>query len=115
VRIRFPVLILCLFWAAQNIKSAGAVGGTQEPPANVLTTVVGAPGGTNGAVQYNASGAFGGDAANFYWNDSTTTLTIGSALTNGSIIFSGGNYNSPTGGRANVYNDSWRLYDHSPA
>lgn len=37
----------------------------------------GTPGGTDGAVQYNNSGVFGGDAANFYWDDTDNQLGIG--------------------------------------
>jgi hypothetical protein len=38
------------------------------------------PGGTDTAVQFNNSGAFGGDAANFFYNSSTHNLTITGAL-----------------------------------
>lgn len=37
------------------------------------------PGGANTAVQFNNSSAFGGDATNFWWNDSTDTFGIGPA------------------------------------
>jgi hypothetical protein len=40
----------------------------------------GSPGGTNTAVQFNNSGAFGGDATNFFYNSSTHNLTITGAL-----------------------------------
>ncbi len=36
----------------------------------------GAPGGTNAAVQFNNSGAFGGDATNFTYNSTSHTLTV---------------------------------------
>lgn len=37
------------------------------------------PGGANTAVQFNNSSAFGGDATNLWWNDSTDTFGIGPA------------------------------------
>jgi len=40
------------------------------------THSVTAPGGTNTAIQYNNSGAFGGDSTDFSWNDGTSTMTI---------------------------------------
>jgi hypothetical protein len=38
------------------------------------------PGGANAAVQFNNSGAFGGDATNFFYNSSTHSLTLTGTL-----------------------------------
>jgi hypothetical protein len=38
---------------------------------------VGAPGGLNGSVQFNNGGAFGGDATNFFWDNTNKRLGIG--------------------------------------
>lgn len=43
------------------------------------------PGGANTQIQFNDSGSFGGDA-DFIWNKTTNTLTIGSAASNGTVI-----------------------------
>lgn len=40
----------------------------------------GSPGGTNTAVQFNNSGAFGGDATNFFYNSASHNLTITGAM-----------------------------------
>lgn len=39
----------------------------------------GTPAGSSGAVQFNAAGSFGGDAANFFWDNTTKRLGIGTA------------------------------------
>ncbi|RKZ30541.1 hypothetical protein DRQ33_07785 [bacterium] len=39
------------------------------------------PAGADGAVQYNNGGAFGGNAAHFYWNDTNDRLAIGTSST----------------------------------
>lgn len=41
----------------------------------------GAPGGSNTAVQFNNSGAFSGDATNFFYNSATHNLSITGAMT----------------------------------
>ncbi|MGB6483267.1 MAG: glycosyl hydrolase family 28-related protein [Candidatus Acidiferrales bacterium] len=45
------------------------------------------PSGANTAVQFNNSGAFGGDATNFFYNSSTHNLTITGALTTAANSF----------------------------
>lgn len=44
---------------------------------SLTATGSGSPGGTDGAVQFNDSGSFGGDASNFYWDDTNDKLGIG--------------------------------------
>ncbi len=41
----------------------------------------GAPGGTDGAVQYNNSGSFGGNASELYWDDLNNRLGLGTTVT----------------------------------
>lgn len=45
----------------------------------------GTPGGANGAVQFNNSSAFGGDATNFFWDSTNKRLGIGTATPTASI------------------------------
>jgi hypothetical protein len=45
----------------------------------------GAPGGTSGAVQFNSAGVFGGDATNFFWDNTNKRLGIGTATPNNTI------------------------------
>jgi len=57
----------------------------------------GAPSSTSGAVQFNNSGAFGGDAANLFWDDTNNRLGIGTnspqytlhSITTGAYAFYG--------------------------
>ncbi len=42
-----------------------------------VDTAGSAPGSTNGAVQFNSTGTFGGDAANLFWDDASKQLGIG--------------------------------------
>jgi len=37
----------------------------------------GTPGGTDGAVQFNSAGGFGGDAGNFFWDNTNKMLGVG--------------------------------------
>jgi hypothetical protein len=48
---------------------------------NVPSGGSGLPGGSNQAVQFNNSGAFGGDATNFFYNPSTFSLTLNGTIT----------------------------------
>jgi hypothetical protein len=45
----------------------------------------GTPGGANGAVQFNASGTFGGDATNFFWDNTNKRLGIGTSAPSATI------------------------------
>ncbi len=47
----------------------------------------GTPGGSNTAVQFNNSGAFGGDSTNFFYNATTHALTITGAMTTATNSF----------------------------
>jgi len=47
------------------------------------------PGGNNGAVQFNNSGAFGGDATTFSWNNTDKRLGIGTASPNARLQING--------------------------
>ncbi len=48
----------------------------------------GSPGGTNGAVQFNNSGSFGGNASQFYWDNTNSKLGIGTSSPSGKITVS---------------------------
>lgn len=50
-------------------------------PANTAVT----PGGANGAVQFNNAGTFGGDATNFFWDNTNKRLGIGIAAPTSSL------------------------------
>jgi hypothetical protein len=63
----------------------------------------GSPGGTNTAIQYNNAGSFGGDTANFSWNDSTGTMNIGSSLSTVYNLTSGGALNIKANGQTGPY------------
>ena len=78
-------------------------------------SVAGIPGGSDGLIQYNDGGSFGG-ASGLSWDDTTgiltvTTLNISSAMTssidmNGNNIFLSGGYLSGDGDNEGVYVDS---------
>jgi len=49
----------------------------------------GSPGGVNAAVQFNSSGAFGGDATNFSYDPVGRNLTVGNRVTAASFVTTG--------------------------
>lgn len=61
--------------------------GTSTNP--IINASGSAPGGATTQIQFNDSGAFGGDA-NFTWNKTAGTLIIGGIANNTSLILSGG-------------------------
>jgi hypothetical protein len=62
--------------------------GTQWAP-GPCATGSGTAAGTNTAVQFNSSGGFGGDAANFYYDTTTHALTLTGPVTASSFISNG--------------------------
>lgn len=69
----------------------------------------GSPGGSNTQVQFNDSGAFGGDA-DFTWNKTTNALTVGTASsTQGSVVLANTSANSVTLQASNSTSAAWTL------
>lgn len=56
----------------------------------------GTAGGTNTAVQFNNSGAFGGDATNFFYNSATYSLTLAGGVTASQFTSTGSGASSMT-------------------
>ena len=80
--------------AAGTSPNGITISGGIVTSAGICTTIGGAgatpPGGTNGAVQFNASGAFGGDSTNFSWDNTNKRLNIGSAVQDSLFVLSRG-------------------------
>lgn len=67
----------------------------------------GTPGSTNGSVQFNNSGAFGGDAANFFWDNTNKRLGIGTNAPAQALSLNGQALFMPQGG---VSTKGYRAY-----
>lgn len=70
--------------AKLHIGGSAGVDGLRFPDGTLQTTAAtggggGSPGGADGAVQFNNSGSFGGDSANFFWDNTNKRLGIGTA------------------------------------
>ncbi len=75
-------------WSNGNCLQAGGAPGLISVTANPCGTGgTGSPGGANKAVQFNSAGAFGGDAANFFYDSTTHNLTLSGALTTAANSF----------------------------
>ena len=77
-------------WTSGDCLQAGGSPGLISVAANPCGTGgggAGTPGGTNTAVQFNNTGAFGGDASNFSYNSTTHNLSITGALTTAANSF----------------------------
>jgi trimeric autotransporter adhesin len=64
----------------------GATGGSTGVESAFTTR---APGGSNGSVQFNSRGRFGGDAANFFWSATFKRLGIGTQTPNEQLEITG--------------------------
>jgi hypothetical protein len=62
-------------------------GGIKYPDGSIQTSAAFAtpPGGSNGAVQFNNSGAFGGDTSFFFWDDTNKLLRLTTAGNTGNL------------------------------
>ena len=70
------------FEIARLISDGKLIQTGSSQPANPPTLVPSAPpalGSTNGAIQFNSSGALGGDASNLFWDNTNKALAVGTA------------------------------------